>query len=100
MSVKSKTLELNLFGFTFAPKLVPTLLTLIVFPVLISLGLWQLDRAEEKRVIDQGVNDAIAKPALRLNDANFVTLNDEIYRSALLQGKYDINNQFLLDNFV
>ena len=33
----------------FRPKLGPTIATLIVFPLLMSLGFWQLDRADEKR---------------------------------------------------
>ncbi len=90
--------ELQIGSFTFAPKLIPTLLALICIPVLISLGLWQLDRAHEKRVIDQGVNDAIAKPALLVNDANFKKLENEIYRTAALTGQFDIKQQFLLDN--
>ena len=98
MSQKSQAFEFNFFGFYFAPKLVPTLMTLIMFPVLISLGLWQLDRAEEKRVIDQGVNDAIAKPALQLYDVDLATIDKEIYRTAAIKGQYDFEKQFLLDN--
>ena len=62
------------------------------------MGFWQLDRAEEKRVIDQGVNDAIAKSALKLNTADLTTLKNEIYRSGSLIGRYDNKQQFLLDN--
>jgi len=90
--------ELKTKRYIFAPKLIPTLLALICIPILISLGLWQLDRADEKRVIDQGVNDAIAKAALHLNDADFTQLNKEIYRTASILGHYDIKQQFLLDN--
>jgi len=90
--------ELQIGSYTFAPKQIPTLLALICIPVLISLGLWQLDRADEKRVIDQGVNDAIAKPALTLNNANLAKLENEIYRTAALKGQFDTKQQFLLDN--
>lgn len=98
MSIKLKAFELNIAGFTFAPKLVPTLLSIILIPLLISLGLWQLDRADEKRIIDQGVNDAIAKPAFDLNNADFSTLEDNIYRSTVIRGEFDNKQQFLLDN--
>ena len=90
--------ELNLFSYTFAPRLITTLLAFVCIPILISLGLWQLDRADEKRIIDQGVNDAIAKPALVLNQADIESINKEIYRTALIQGQYDDTKQFLLDN--
>lgn len=98
MSNNLRNFELNFLGYTFAPKLIITLLALICIPILISLGLWQLDRADEKRIIDQGVNDAIAKPALQLNDADLTELSKEIYRTASIKGQYDTNKQFLLDN--
>ena len=90
--------ELKFNNYTFAPKLITTLLALICIPVLVSLGLWQLDRADEKRVIDQGVNDAIAKSALQLNNADLTKLESEIYRTAVITGRYDTKQQFLLDN--
>ena len=98
MSGKLQTFELNVLGYTFSPKLIPTILALICVPVLISLGMWQLDRADEKRVIDQGVNDAIAKPALSLNNTDLTKLDNEIYRTSTLTGQYDNKQQFLLDN--
>ncbi len=90
--------ELQIRNYTFAPRFIPTLLTIIIVPLLVSLGMWQLDRADEKRAIDQGVNDAIAKPALRLNDADLAKLDNEIYRTGSLIGQYDTQQQFLLDN--
>lgn len=90
--------ELQIRNYTFTPKLVPILLALILVPVLISLGLWQLDRADEKRVIDQGVNEAIAKPVLSINDTDLTKLKNEIYRTASITGKFDIKQQYLLDN--
>ena len=96
--------QLRVLNYLFTPKLIPTLVTLILFPALISLGLWQLDRAEEKRVIDNGIQLAIAKMPLKLNETKLGTketnerLLQEVYRPATVRGKYDINNQFLLDN--
>ena len=41
------------FNYSFKPTLIPTLAFLVVFPVLLSLGQWQLNRAEEKREIER-----------------------------------------------
>ncbi len=90
--------EIQIKNYIFTPRLIPTLFAIILVPLLISLGLWQLDRADEKKVIDQGVKDAIAKPALPLNDADLSKLDNEIYRSGSLKGQYDTQQQFLLDN--
>lgn len=86
----------------FAPKLVPTLAAIILVPFLVSLGLWQLDRAEQKRVIDNGIKEAQAKIPLDLNafisENNDGEFSAEIYRSASLLGHYDNQHQYLLDN--
>jgi surfeit locus 1 family protein len=94
-------IRLNIGRYQFSPKLVPILATIILVPFLASLGLWQLDRADQKRVIDNGVLQAQEKKALNLNKyvANNVSdFSKEIYRSASLTGHYDNEHQFLLDN--
>ena len=91
-------LQLRIFDYSFTPKIIPSLVTLILFSLLIFLGLWQLDRADEKREIDKGVTLAIAKPALELNNADPKSLSKEVYRSATIKGKFDAQHQFLLDN--
>lgn len=85
-------------SFSFKPTLIPSLAFLVVFPVLISLGIWQLNRAEEKRGIEQGVAAAIAKPPLKLNQFDLATLESEVYRPAQLAGQYISNKQYLWDN--
>jgi surfeit locus 1 family protein len=33
----------------FSPRPIPTVATVVLLPILISLGFWQLDRAAQKR---------------------------------------------------
>lgn len=66
--------KLRIGSFVFSPALVPSLAFLIVFPALISLGLWQLDRAEEKREIERQVSVAMNRAPLNINLAAFDTL--------------------------
>ncbi|WXU00532.1 MAG: hypothetical protein Ctma_1257 [Catillopecten margaritatus gill symbiont] len=63
---------------------------------LISLGFWQLDRADEKRAIEGAIVIAQSNPAQRVSDANEL-LNKEHYQ-VLLKGHYDNNKQFIYDN--
>ncbi|PWQ98942.1 SURF1 family protein [Leucothrix arctica] len=86
------------FNFVFKPALIPSLAFLVVFPVLIMLGNWQLNRADEKRGIEQGVVNAIAKPPLLINESDLSTLKDEVYRPARLVGRFDNGRQYLWDN--
>ena len=107
--------RLQIGRYLFAPKLVPTIAAVILVPFLVSLGLWQLDRADQKIVIDNGVKQAQMKDALDLNKylTNSATgisteskqgkafkslVPKEIYRSATLLGHYDSDHQYLLDN--
>ncbi len=84
--------------YQFSPKLIPTLIMMIIFPLFIALGIWQLNRAEEKRQIDQGIHDAQKMIALNLNTSNKASLTDLVYRKTSLSGHYDHQHQFLLDN--
>ena len=85
-------------GFQFKPALVPTVAFLIVFPILISLGFWQLERAEEKRQIESDVALAVAQPALQINEASETDLKTEVYRKVTVTGRFDSDRQFLWDN--
>lgn len=84
--------------YEFRPGLIPTLAFLLVFPALLSLGFWQLDRAEEKRGIEREVEAATERDPLMLNTAKHSKLRDEIYRSARMRGTYDGKRQYLWDN--
>ena len=100
--------RLQIGNFLFSPKLIPTLATIVLVPFLASLGLWQLDRADQKREIDNGVIQAQAKEALDLNtflnrlaskeNISKADFSKEFYRSASLSGHYDNDHQYLLDN--
>ena len=90
--------KLRIGSFVFSPALVPSLAFLVVFPVLISLGLWQLDRAEEKREIERQVSTAMSRAPLNINQADFEKLPADVYRPAALQGRFDNERQYLWDN--
>lgn len=53
----------------FEPSLIPILGFLILLPVLLRLGVWQLDRAEEKRNIISGLEKNAMTEAVSLNQA-------------------------------
>ncbi len=81
----------------FRAGLWPTIVTAVVFPFLLSLGFWQLDRAAQKiALLDEyraGSHDTVIQlePDLRAFDS----LN---YQFASAVGHFDDRHQFLLDN--
>ena len=78
----------------FEPRAFTTLLALVLIVALVSLGRWQLHRAEEKRALyalfDSG------KDATRAIDA--ATPRLPRYQHAQAVGSYDSEHQILIDN--
>jgi surfeit locus 1 family protein len=86
------------FGaYEFSPALWPTILTLLLVPLFIGFGIWQLERATWK----QGLVDSHADRA-RLPPVSLDSLADirdaEPYRRIFVRGHYDMEHQLLLDN--
>ena len=83
----------------FFPRPLPTLATIVLLPVLISLGFWQLDRAEQKREILRQFEQQQDRAILDLNEG--VPEREYYpYQRVAVTGKYDAKQQFLLDNKV
>jgi surfeit locus 1 family protein len=79
-------------------KLIPTLVYLCVLPALIALGMWQLDRSDQKRAFLKAQEQAAATETLHLTTA--IENNTEAlrYRNVEVAGRYDVAHQFLVDN--
>jgi len=81
----------------FAPGRWPTVITLVVFGLLLSLGFWQLDRAADKRALLAQYHAGAGAAPLRL-DAKLHSVEGLQYQLASATGSYDAAHQFLLDN--
>lgn len=83
--------------FDFSPAPWPSLVMLLVFPLLVWLGFWQLERAEWKQALVDTHAERIQQPAQSL--AQLLELGDAVeYRNTRVQGNYDLEHQLLLDN--
>lgn len=87
---------------TFNPGLAPTLATLLMFPLLLTLGFWQVDRADQKQTIHNQYLDQAGREPVNLNKAvTTMGLQDDLlYRQAQVTGRYADVGVFLLDNQV
>lgn len=83
----------------FKSVLFPLMAYLVVFLLLINLGFWQLDRAEQKRArLSQQLSAAEQAP-LEINDeVAVVVIEDWLFREVSVSGAFDGGQQFLLDN--
>lgn len=81
----------------FSPSLVPSLVVLLIFPVLFSLGMWQLGRAEEKRLqlhlYEQRAQGSVVELARSVDDPASLR-----FQHVRISGRLDSSRQFLLDN--
>ncbi|KAA0442363.1 MAG: SURF1 family protein [Candidatus Thioglobus sp.] len=75
--------------------MLPALLISLTLWGLVELGFWQLDRAEQKRTIENAIIAAQSSPPQPLSAAEL--LGKEYYQ-VLLKGHYDSAKQFIYDN--
>lgn len=80
----------------FRPGLLPTLLVLVLLPLLLGLGFWQLQRAEDKRVLIAEQAARSQEPALDLLELE--AADDLAFRRVRLVGEFDGEYSLLLDN--
>lgn len=79
------------------PKLWIVLLTLSTLVLFCRLGIWQLDRAEHKRVVAKSLSQSSSFPALKLLKEKDAAIP---YFSVTLKGRFLSDQQLLLDNQV
>lgn len=80
----------------FAPRPLMTLLTIVLIALLVSLGRWQLRRADEKRVLF----DSFAAGTDATQRLDLATPHLRRYQHVAASGHYDQARQILIDNMV
>jgi surfeit locus 1 family protein len=85
--------------YRFRPKLIPTLATLLLLPLLVHLGFWQYGKAQTKLALQRCYDAAEAQPPLPIG-TRFPAAEELRYRRVALTGQYEPRYQFLLDNQV
>ena len=76
--------------------LIPAFLIIATIAFLVSLGLWQLERADQKRTIEAAILNTNIGPVELV--ANGRELLDKEYYDVRLQGNYLSDKQFIYDN--
>lgn len=89
--------SVKIASYRFSPGVLSSLLTVFFLYVMISLGFWQLDRAEFKDTLQQKIEER-----KNLTPVNFdglpVTADDRRFQPVKFIGEYDASHTFLLDN--
>lgn len=80
----------------FRPAWPATLGVAMLLPLFVSLGFWQLHRAEEKKTLMQQREQRQNEPVLQPREA--LAMKENRYRRVELSGEWDAGHQILLDN--
>jgi len=91
--------SIQIKNYLFKPSLIPTIITIALVYLMVSLAFWQFDRAQYKSELQFSREAKQDKPAIALEP---VSGNDEqwLYQPVFVQGEYDQDHQFLYDNQV
>jgi surfeit locus 1 family protein len=81
-------------------KRAPLIAYLCLLPILLALGVWQLNRAEEKRVLISLKQQRQSTEILILSTTLPDTPEAHLYKPIQAIGHYDTDHQYLLDNQV
>lgn len=99
MNVSGLRVTLRVGALCLRAGIWPTLATLALLPLLVGLGVWQLERAEQKLALQQSYDRRVAEPALRMHpvveDAASIR-----YHRIQVRGYYEPDSQILHDNRV
>ncbi|NOT10957.1 MAG: SURF1 family protein [Methylococcaceae bacterium] len=77
---------------------IPCIVYLCLLPLLITLGFWQLHRAEEKQILMNSQKKAAKTETLQLSISSNSDIDSIRYQTVIAQGHYDAHHQFLIDN--
>lgn len=88
--------EIRIGHYLFAPRFTSTILVLAILPLLLSLGFWQLDRAQQKRSMLQQFQARHHMMPVSLTALK--KQNDIRYLPVQVQGYFDNAHSILLDN--
>ena len=86
-------------NYQFKATLIPSAVTIVMLYIMISLGHWQLERADYKANLQSLIESKQGKASIALSDI----ANDEhnwIYQPVYVKGEFDQSHQILFDNQV
>ncbi|MET0007697.1 MAG: SURF1 family protein [Candidatus Thiodiazotropha sp. 6PLUC4] len=82
----------------FRAQTIPTIIMVIITPMLCGLGLWQLDRAAQKRQQASALEMQRNLPPLSLNDEQLPQRDSMLYRHVVAKGHFLNDKAIYIEN--
>jgi len=94
-------LKISIYNISFNYKLLPNLVFIIFFTLFIKLGFWQLDRADQKKIINMAFVERQNQPPIPLNKETIqMPIIDIIWHHVTISGEFLNDKNIILDNQV
>lgn len=90
-------LNMQILNYQFKPKLIPTLVTVLLLPVLVNLGMWQSNKADSKQAKQVLFDKRASELPISIGSV-VVDLDDIRFSHVVVRGVYEPELQILLDN--
>jgi len=91
-------MKIEIAGISFKFRWVSVLLYLVLLTLLVSLGFWQLGRADEKKIFLAKQKLSAGKEIIKLSTVIEIDTENLRYRKTEITGYYDQTQQYLIDN--
>ncbi|VAW99819.1 Cytochrome oxidase biogenesis protein Surf1, facilitates heme A insertion [hydrothermal vent metagenome] len=86
-------------NYKFNPNWIPSTITVLILPILVALGFWQLSRAEEKRYMLEQRSERLALPEFMIESIP-EDLSELEHRRLVVKGHYLNQYPIYIDNKV
>lgn len=94
-------MKISIYNVSFNYKLIPSLVFIIFFTLFIKLGFWQLDRADQKKIINMAFVERQSQPAITLNkETTQIPIKEIIWHQVTMSGEFLNDKNIILDNQV
>jgi len=94
---RARLVSLNIGAYRFSPGIVPSISTVALMYLMVSLGQWQADRAEQKDNLRDAIVARKDLPVISMQELP-ATESERAFLPVSLDGQYDVKHHFLLDN--
>jgi len=92
--------EIHIKNYIFKPSLIPSIITCALLYTMISLGNWQLERADYKSNLQSIIESRQSIDPVDLNSLINKKEEDWLYHPVIASGEYDTQHQIYYDNQV
>lgn len=90
-------MDIKIKNYCFSPTLLPSIIVLFLFPLLLTLGLWQINRGATKNRIQMQFSQRSQSIPIDLNSLNSIDL-EKNYFPGIMKGHFANQHSYLLDN--